>query len=68
MTTIHEINQALLVETPHGLGIAIFIIDYGLQLNTIWVIANKLDGQIRHYDSNQIKLSINQTIEFNIGK
>jgi hypothetical protein len=31
-----------------------FLIDYGPNLNTIWVIANCNDGKIRHYDSNDI--------------
>jgi hypothetical protein len=33
---------------------------------TVWVVANKLDGRIRHYDSNQISLSKNHTIDLNI--
>jgi hypothetical protein len=33
-----------------------FLIDYGPNLNTIWVIANCNDGKIRHYDSNDIVL------------
>jgi hypothetical protein len=52
--------------TPHGEGLAILIIDYGINQNTIWVVANKEDGAIRHYDSNQISLSKNNTIDLNI--
>lgn len=52
--------------TPHGEGLAILLIDYGINQNTIWVVANKLDGRIRHYDSNQITLSKNHTIDVNI--
>jgi hypothetical protein len=62
----HEIKQLMYLNTPHGLGIALFIIDYGVQANTIWVVANEKDGAIRHYDSNQITLSKNATIELNL--
>jgi hypothetical protein len=50
------------MNTPHGQGIPLFIIDYGAQLNTIWVIANCQDGKIRHYDSNDITLTENKTL------
>lgn len=59
---IHEIKQTMYLNTPHGQGIPLFIIDYGPQLNTIWVIANCQDGKIRHYDSNDITLTENKTL------
>jgi hypothetical protein len=68
MTAIHEINQLIYVETPHGEGIALFIIDYGHQANTIWIVSLLNDGSLKHYDSNQIKLSINYTLNLNIKK
>lgn len=63
---IHEFKNTIWVMTPHGEGLAILLIDYGINQNTIWVVANKLDGRIRHYDSNQITLSKNNTIDLNI--
>jgi hypothetical protein len=68
MTTIHEIQQVMFINTPHGESQALFIIDYGVHQNTIWVAANKEDGKIRHYDSNQISLTINCTVDFNLNK
>lgn len=65
MTAIHEIQQGMFLNTPHGESIALFIIDYGPQINTVWVVANKLDGSIRHYDSNQITLTKNDTLNIN---
>ena len=65
MTTIHEIQQAMYVETPHGEGIPLFLIDYGPQLNAVWVVANRENGVIRHYDSKQITLTVNHTLEIN---
>jgi hypothetical protein len=67
MTTIHEIQQVMFINTPHGESQALFIIDYGIHQNTIWVVANKEDGKIRHYDSNQISLTINCTVDFNLN-
>jgi hypothetical protein len=68
MTTIHEIQQVMFVETKHGDGLSLFIIDYGPNLNTIWVIANCADGKIRHYDSNDIVLKRNDTLKLNVKK
>ena len=65
MTQIHEVQQLLEVETPHGRGFALFIIDYGPQANTCWVVASKENGRIRHYDSNNVALVKNYT--FQIG-
>jgi hypothetical protein len=63
---IHEFKNTLWVMTPHGEGLALLLIDYGIQQNTVWVVANKSDGRIRHYDSNQIRLAKNHTIDLNI--
>jgi hypothetical protein len=68
MTTIHELQQILWVTTSHGDGIVLFIMDYGMQNNTVWVVALEDDGAIKHYDSNQIKLCYNNTINFNTKK
>ena len=53
---IHEIQQVLWVDTELGKGIALFLMDYGMQNNTVWVVALKETGEIKHFDSNQIRL------------
>lgn len=58
---IYELNDPLWVTTPLGDGVAIFIIDYGIYTNTCWVVALKEDGQIKHFDANDIKLQKNWT-------
>lgn len=63
---IHEIKQLMYVNTPHGEGVALFIIDYGPQANTIWIVANRTDGIIRHYDSNDVTISANFTLNLNL--
>jgi hypothetical protein len=66
MACIHEIAQVLFVNTPHGDGQALFIIDYGPHVNSWWVVANKADGVIRHYDTNSIQVSRNCTMDLNM--
>jgi hypothetical protein len=66
MTVIHEIEQVLTVNTPFGEAQALFLIDYGIHLNSIWVCASYSDGKIRHFDSNQITVNINHTLELNL--
>jgi len=53
------------VDTPHGIAQALFLIDYGIHQNTIWVCANVETGAIKHYNSNQLTLCPNYTIDFN---
>jgi hypothetical protein len=62
---ICEIKNVMFVETPHGIAQALFLIDYGIHQNTIWVCANIENGLIKHYNSNQLKLCPNYTTDFN---
>ena len=63
---IHEFKQILWVNTPHGIGMALFVIDYGPHENTVWCVALEKDGQILHYTSNQIRLTRNATFDLNL--
>lgn len=65
---IHEVKQILWVNTPHGTGLVLFIMDYGIHENSIWIVANQEDGRVRHYETNQITVVINHTINFNLKK
>jgi hypothetical protein len=67
MIAIHEIQQTLWVNTSHGLGQALFLIDYGIHQNTVWVVSLKESGKIKHYDSTQISIERNYTINFNLN-
>lgn len=66
MTTILEIQQLLWVNTPHGDGQALFLMDYGPHENTVWVVALEKDGAVKHYNSNQITICTNNTFNINI--
>jgi hypothetical protein len=66
MIGIHEIQQVLWVNTPHGVGQAMFIIDYGPHHNTVWIVSLKDDGSFKHYDSNHVTLERNFTLDLNV--
>ena len=65
---IHQLEPAILVDTPLGLGQAIFIIDYGMHQNTCWVVALVADGVIKHFDCNDIIMATNYTYGMNLSK
>jgi hypothetical protein len=61
VNSIIQLNPTITVETPLGTGRALLVLDYGMDVNTCWVIALDTDGQIKHFDSNQIRLQKNYT-------
>ena len=59
---IHEFNAPLWVITPLGDGLALLVIDYGIHHNSCWVVAlQDTKWQIKHFDSNDIRLNRNNT-------
>jgi hypothetical protein len=60
--SICELKQILWVETPHGIGQVLFLIDYGIHENTVWVVALKNTLEIKHYNSTQLKIVFNYTL------
>lgn len=56
MTAIHRINPEIWVRTPKGDGLALFLIDYGPSLNTIWVVQLIDSGAVLHVESAEIKI------------
>lgn len=63
---ILELNSYIEVQTPLGLGLAVLVIDYGMGVNTCWVVAMKEDGQIKHFDANDIRFEKNFTYKINV--
>lgn len=59
---IYEPRDKFEVETIHGTGIVLYIDTQGPLSNDLWCVANLKDGQIRHYQTLQLKLSSNHTI------
>jgi hypothetical protein len=60
-----EPRDPIEVETPHGLGIVLYITVYGVHGNDMWCVANKKDGRLRHYDTVQLKLAYNGVLGLN---
>lgn len=66
MTIIHEIQQILYFNTPLGIGQALFVMDYGVHENTIFIIAIEESGEIKHFTSNQVTVCRNHTTLMNL--
>jgi hypothetical protein len=56
---IVRIDPVIHVATPHGYGQAIFLIDYGLDTNSVWVVRIK-GGKVKHYFSEEIRIPDNE--------
>jgi len=52
---IHQFPSPIPVHTPHGEGQAILVIDYGLDVNTVWLVRLS-GGKIKHYYSDDIRV------------
>lgn len=50
---IHEFKTPIAVHTPHGEGEAYLLVDYGLNVNSVWIVRFK-GGTIKHYYSDDI--------------
>tara|TARA_Y100001938_G_scaffold29079_1_gene39261 strand:- start:6563 stop:6793 length:231 start_codon:yes stop_codon:yes gene_type:complete len=57
----HRIQPPIHVKTPLGEGWAIFLIDYGHDWNTCWVVNLFETGQVKHFDANDIRITGNPT-------
>lgn len=53
---IHQCNPPIWVTTPLGEGHALFLLDYGPSVNTIWVVHQFDDGRVVHVDSSEIRV------------
>jgi len=51
---IHEINNPLPVHTPHGSGLALFIYDYSINVNSVFGVRLDETGEYKHYYSDEI--------------
>jgi hypothetical protein len=46
-----------------GRSTRIFIVDYGQWVNTVWVCRMCETGEVKHFDSNDIKIEGNPTLD-----
>jgi hypothetical protein len=59
-----EFKKPIPLITPHGQGYAIYVSDSGMLENDVWTVVLCSSGEIKHYNTSQIKVSKNGT--FNI--
>jgi hypothetical protein len=55
MTAIHQFPTPIPVHTPHGVGEALLIIDYGVNTNSVWLVRLR-GGKVLHYYSDDIRI------------
>lgn len=67
MTHVHEFQQVIWLATPLGEGVALLHIDYGVQHNGTLLVALE-DGELKYFDTNQVKLLRNDTLEIGVQK
>lgn len=59
MTSILQLQPQIYVQTPLGKGWCFFILEYDLNINTIWLVRLDETGQVKHFDSNDIVIEAN---------
>jgi len=52
---IHQFPTPIPVHTPHGEGEAILLIDYGIDVNTVWLVRLE-GGVVKHYLSDDVRV------------
>ena len=57
-----QLNPPIWVLTPKGEGFALLIIDYGIHLNSVWVVSIFDTGEVTHIDSNEVKVMGNSML------
>lgn len=68
MTAIHEMQQTIWVTNEKlGDGVIIAIIDYGVHHNSVLMVGFE-SGEIKFLDTNQVKLTRNDTLGINDGR
>lgn len=53
---ILQLNPPIWVTTPLGEGHALFLIDYGPAINTVWVVHLFDGGKVTHIDSSEVRV------------
>jgi hypothetical protein len=57
---ILQLNPHIWVTTPPGEGHALFLIDYGPSVNSVWVVHLFESGNVIHVDSAEIRVMGNE--------
>lgn len=59
MASILQLNPPIQVHTKLGDGWAILVLDYNININTVWVVRLDETGEVKHLDANDIKIAGN---------
>ena len=57
-----QLNPPLPVVTPRGKGLAHVLIDYGMEADLMWVVAQDDDGQVWTWRNQDIRFQPNITV------
>jgi len=63
-----QLSPPIPVRTPLGDGWALLVIDYGPQWNTCWAVQLHQSGELKHFDSNDIRFPKNHTYDTPRGR
>ena len=56
MASILQLDPPYYVTTPLGEGHAVLLLDYGPNINTVWIVHIFEDGKIVHVDSSEVRM------------
>jgi hypothetical protein len=62
VTTIHQLNPPLWLETPRGQALAHLVIDYGIEHDLLWITFLQVGGQCWAFRNPEIRASENVTL------
>lgn len=62
---IFQPNDLWEVVTPFGEGVVLYVDRRGQHSNDVWCVADKENGQLRHFSTIQLKLAKNSTLDIN---
>lgn len=51
-----QLNPPIWVSTPLGEGHALLVLDYGVSVNTVWVVHQFDTGAVVHVDSSEVRV------------
>lgn len=62
MTTIHEVQQSIWLDTPLGVALVKFVVDRGPDSDLEWVTILQETGECMTFDNSEVKASKNYTL------
>jgi len=60
---IHELQKPLWMDTPKGISVCYFMIDYGPEADLLWVCFDDKTGQCWTWPNNKIRLVQNISLD-----